>query len=57
MPNWIRDDEARTPRPKKFERIRCFTCDKEIFSKQELKRREHAEHEAHYVDKNGTIND
>lgn len=42
-------------KPKKFERIHCFTCKQDLATKRVLK--SHLGHDVHYVKKDGTIDE
>ena len=50
------NDPSAEPKPKKWEAIKCFTHDKFIWSKSEIKRN-HKGCDVHYVKKDGTIDD
>ena len=43
-------------KPKRYHRIRCFTCAKDAGDKSRL-RQEHADHDVHYVNRDGSLDE
>lgn len=54
--NWKSDPTYMEPKPKKWLRIHCFTCTKDVPTKASAKK-SHLGHDVHYVNKSGEIDE